>query len=140
MFTYTESTVLVAETCPACGVLFAMPQTLNKELRDTGATFYCPTGHSMSYGKGNNAKLRDELERAKRQLENSRTYGRAIADQKEAAERSNRALRGANTKLRKRVAAGVCPCCQRSFQNLARHMAGQHPNFAGEIANGGDGR
>lgn len=27
------------------------------------------------------------------------------------------------------VGAGVCPCCNRTFKNLARHMAGQHPGF-----------
>jgi hypothetical protein len=27
------------------------------------------------------------------------------------------------------VANGVCPCCNRTFQNLARHMAGKHPDY-----------
>lgn len=136
MRTYTESTVLVAETCPNCGVLFGMPATFEQNRRKTGESFYCPSGHSLSYGKGETAKLREELDRTKRQLDSSRTYARAVADQKEAAERSNRALRGSNTKLRKRVAAGVCPCCQRTFQDLARHMAGQHPDFADEAPHG----
>lgn len=130
MRTYTESTVLVANTCAACGVLFAMPKLLNDELRMNGRVFYCPGGHSLSYGQGDNAKLREELDRAKRQLDWSRTHARAVADQKDAAERSIRALRGSNTKLRKRIAAGVCPCCQRTFQDLARHMAGQHPDYS----------
>jgi hypothetical protein len=29
------------------------------------------------------------------------------------------------------VKHGVCPCCKRTFENLARHMKGQHPTFAG---------
>jgi hypothetical protein len=33
------------------------------------------------------------------------------------------------TRIKKRVAAGVCPCCNRSFKDLARHMAGQHPDY-----------
>lgn len=40
-----------------------------------------------------------------------------------------RAQKGQNTRLKNRIAAGVCPCCNRSFQNVARHMAGQHPDF-----------
>lgn len=24
----------------------------------------------------------------------------------------------------------VCPCCNRTFQNVARHIAGQHPDYA----------
>jgi hypothetical protein len=26
----------------------------------------------------------------------------------------------------------VCPCCQRSFQNLSRHMKTKHPEYPGE--------
>jgi hypothetical protein len=36
------------------------------------------------------------------------------------------------TKLKQRVANGVCPCCHRSFVNLHRHMAGQHPDYTKE--------
>jgi hypothetical protein len=32
---------------------------------------------------------------------------------------------------KERVSAGVCPCCTRTFQNLAQHMANQHPDFGG---------
>lgn len=35
-----------------------------------------------------------------------------------------------STTLR-RIAAGVCPCCRRSFTDLARHMSSQHPDYAG---------
>jgi hypothetical protein len=38
------------------------------------------------------------------------------------------------TKIKNRVGHGVCPCCTRSFQNLARHMASEHPTFAAEAA------
>ncbi|HEX9950777.1 MAG TPA: hypothetical protein VGB53_03340 [Rubricoccaceae bacterium] len=43
------------------------------------------------------------------------------------AERQKRraaAQKGAHTRTKKRIAAGVCPCCNRTFQDLARHMAG----------------
>jgi hypothetical protein len=33
----------------------------------------------------------------------------------------------AKQKLEARVHAGVCPHCHRSFKELARHMAAQHP-------------
>ena len=46
-----------------------------------------------------------------------------------AAERSNRALRGHLTRQRKRAAAGMCPCCRRTFENVARHMESQHPGY-----------
>lgn len=38
-------------------------------------------------------------------------------------------VKGAHQRTKNRVAKGVCPCCNRSFTNLAKHMAGQHPDF-----------
>ena len=32
----------------------------------------------------------------------------------------------------KRVHNGVCPCCNRSFQNLQKHMKTKHPEIAGK--------
>jgi hypothetical protein len=35
-------------------------------------------------------------------------------------------------KLTKRTAAGTCPCCQRTFSNMAEHMKHQHPQFVAD--------
>jgi uncharacterized small protein (DUF1192 family) len=61
---------------------------------------------------------------------------RAEADA-ESAKRSRNAYKGLFGRTKKRVAAGVCPCCNRTFENLARHMAGEHPGYAGKDAEGG---
>lgn len=37
--------------------------------------------------------------------------------------------KGQLTKTKKRLAGGVCPCCNRSFVSLAKHMANQHPDY-----------
>jgi hypothetical protein len=37
-----------------------------------------------------------------------------------------------NGKARKRAAAALCPCCNRSFVQLRRHLASQHPDYKGE--------
>lgn len=42
------------------------------------------------------------------------------------------AARGQVTRLKNRAAAGVCPCCNRTFHQLVRHMAAKHPDFAAE--------
>lgn len=39
------------------------------------------------------------------------------------------AARGQVTRLKRRAANGVCPCCTRTFADLKRHMANQHPDF-----------
>lgn len=41
-------------------------------------------------------------------------------------------VKGEVTKLKKRIANGVCPCCKRSFCNLAAHMKTQHPEYTKE--------
>ncbi|MFB3077027.1 MAG: hypothetical protein ACE1Y4_03380 [Lysobacterales bacterium] len=47
----------------------------------------------------------------------------------EATELSRRAHKAAATRIKNRVARGVCPCCNRSFTNLHRHMESKHPNY-----------
>ncbi len=39
------------------------------------------------------------------------------------------ALRGVVTRTKKRIANGTCPCCTRTFTNLARHIAAKHPDY-----------
>lgn len=38
-------------------------------------------------------------------------------------------MKGVATRLKNRAAHGVCPCCNRTFQQLARHMSAKHPDF-----------
>lgn len=125
-------TILDTVTCYRCGVLFAFPENLMRKLRDTGDTFWCPNGHGQIFTKTTQQKLDEALAKAKRDREFAETRIGAYRDQAEAAERSNRALKGAATKLRKRIAAGVCPCCSRTFQDLSRHITNKHPNYTQE--------
>lgn len=39
------------------------------------------------------------------------------------------AARGQVTRIKNRVGNGVCPCCNRSFGNLHRHMQTKHPGW-----------
>ena len=41
--------------------------------------------------------------------------------------KAKRLLRCAN---KNRVAASVCPCCKKTFKQLAAHMKNKHPNYA----------
>ncbi len=40
-----------------------------------------------------------------------------------------RAQKAAKTKLKNRIKHGVCPCCKRTFQNIAKHIATKHPGY-----------
>jgi len=113
-----------------CGIQLAVPSSLREEQvrrhhDDLGAiTIYCPLGHAfVPSGERKTAALERRIENLTQRLATEQ-------DAHRSTELSLRAEKGAKTKLKKRIAAGVCPCCKRSFQNLARHMSGQHPGWS----------
>lgn len=118
--------------CANCGIEFGVLASYIERRRKDGRSFHCPNGHSLSFGKSEADKLREQLEHVQRQVQLRDGQITHLRDQNDATERALRAQRGANTKLRKRVSNGVCPCCNRSFADLARHMAGKHPDYATE--------
>lgn len=131
----TPTTVLVQitpTTCCNCGVVFGIEAMHRQSLVSTGAWFYCPNGHRQHFTETEADRLRKQLEQKERQLGFARARADSVQDQYDAERRQHAATKGQLTKTRKRVAAGVCPCCHRSFTNLQRHMAGQHPDFAAE--------
>lgn len=131
-----HSGVLVVERC-WCGVQHAVPQSLvdmqNRQHRDgiRQVGIYCPLGHAwIRSGDGEAARLKLELEKRTQAVMREK----ASHDQTRAAlretESRRRAEKGAKTKLKRRAANGVCPCCNRYFANVHKHMTSQHPDFA----------
>lgn len=112
--------------CGECGVLFALTKSYIENRGQDGERWHCPNGHPWVFtGKTREQKLQAELERER----DHSAWLVAELDQKKA---SLRATKGVVTRKRKelaRVKAGVCPCCSRTFQNLARHMKSKHPEF-----------
>lgn len=130
-------TELEVVECANCHMVFGVPAMTLTRRRKDGKGFYCPNGHSNVYSKSETDKLKDELEETKRRLAREQSLrdqdqARAHTARREADHQARRAAaaRGQVTKIKNRVGAGVCPCCNRQFQNLARHMAGQHPDWA----------
>lgn len=111
------------EDCISCGVIFAIPRELRSRLRNNKQTFYCPNGHSMSYTEPEIERVRAQLEQAKRDAEWQRQRA-------ESADKRLIAAKGQMTKLQKRVNHGVCPHCQRTVSQMARHIATKHPDVA----------
>lgn len=118
--------------CAVCGMLFGLPNAYHARRRADGAPFFCPSGHSNVYRETETHRLNKALvaERAAKERAEARAAGEARL--REQAERRASAARGVITRVKNRVGRGVCPCCRRSFENLQRHMAGQHPSWAGE--------
>lgn len=127
-----KHTDLEVTDCGVCGVDFAAPARLLKSRREKGGDFYCPNGHVLVFTESEVDRLRKQAKSLEARLTSSRDQQRATRDELAAAERLRSALRGVVTRERNRVARGVCPCCSRTFLDLARHMAGQHPEYATE--------
>lgn len=115
---------MITETCIDCGVVFAMTAEFKQtRLENHSKRFYCPNGHHMVYsGKTEAEKLRDLLAAAKAQAVHA-------TDQAYAAAVEVESLRTTLLRDRHRFANGVCPCCNRSFENVRRHMENKHPDY-----------
>lgn len=134
MQTIEVKTAYVTHTCAqrGCGVSFAVEDGFDDRRREDHATFYCPNGHSLSYsGKTEAEKERERADRLQRQVEQRERDIRFEQHRLDSERRAHAATKGQLTKTKKRVANGVCPCCNRHFVDLGRHMAGQHPEFVG---------
>jgi len=128
-FKHAEQTQLEIRVCPTCGVTYALPERMVADRRAKGGSWYCPNGHSLSFIKTEAQELREKLDAEKR---NAVWWRERAADhRKEAEHQESRAngYKGALTKVKKRVGNGVCPCCNRSFVDLGRHMEAKHPAF-----------
>lgn len=117
------------ETCCSCGVDFGMPAYLRQYKQENGGSFYCPNGHSQAFQKSEVQRLKEQLETAKKDADWQRQRREQTERDRDAVQRRLSAQFGENTKLRQRVANGVCPCCHRTVGQLARHMKTKHPEY-----------
>lgn len=122
------------QSCISCFINFQVPLGFTAARRKDGEKFYCPNGHHMYYPKGESEedKLRRERDLLKQRLVQKDDMISEVVRQRQMSERQLSAARGQVTKLKKRAAGGVCPCCNRSFAALHSHMATKHPNFVAE--------
>lgn len=148
-----------AGPCCRCKSTIWIPDALYEAAqRGRGnVTFYCGYGHAQVFAEGetDEQKLRRERDNLKQQMarleqearEADRIAAEATARAKDADDRARQAEQRAAghksqaTHARKRIAAlkarvshGVCPCCNRTFGDLSRHMTTKHPKWSAEAA------
>lgn len=125
MATFTELRTFFVETCcdTGCGIDFAMPAQYKERKREDHSLFYCPNGHPQHYTGETEAQKFRRLYEAQ---ERTTVFWREDSREKE---RRLIATKGVVTRFKHRVANGVCPCCKRTFPNLAAHMKTKHPAF-----------
>lgn len=120
MTVFVDNIRFVTVLCGECGVPFAMTESFQKQKLQDRTTFYCPSGHPRVYtGKTEAQKLQEQLDRERQVREAAEQ--RALRMQGERDQ-----VAKAHKRMRTRVMNGVCPCCNRTFQNLLRHMQTEH--------------
>lgn len=113
--------------CVNCGTPFAMSLQLRNERRKDGGSFYCPNGHPQGWYNDSDAKrLQKKLDEATRTNTNLAQQVREAQQAEQRAVDEAGKLKREAKRIQRRIHAGVCPCCKRTFQNLARHMKTKH--------------
>lgn len=95
-----------------------------------GVTFcsFCGTDWTWT---GESALEAERRKTAEMERQRNHALARADAMRKEAdhQERRARSLKGKVTLVKRRIAAGKCPCCHERFPDLAAHVAAKHPGY-----------
>ena len=112
--------------CGSCGVYHAIPLVMYQSCYDEGGFWTCPNGHSRGYSEGS---IFRQLEKEKKRRMWAETNAENARKDAEQSERRRIAQKSATTRLKNRAKAGVCPCCTRTFKQLAAHMKNKHPDF-----------
>ncbi len=131
METITQTVTLTQINCGQCGGTYAINERYRQQKSDQGGGWNCPYCKcSWGYFNDNElARTKKALEQQKANTEWYRQQAETRGKDRDHAQHQVRAYRGVITKTKRRIAHGVCPCCQRTFQDLARHMKGQHPGY-----------
>lgn len=116
-------------TCGECGIAFGMPERYMRERREDGKTFYCPNGHPRVFREPEIERLKKEVAAAERKVTQYQNWYKAEQSDHQHTRNRLSATKGVVTKTKKRIANGVCPCCNRTFKQLAAHMKNQHPEY-----------
>ena len=80
---------LTPTECVQCGIPFAIPAPYQRSLTETGRSFYCPNGHNLTFGEGENKRLIQYISRKNKEIE--------------SLEKANSNRKGQITKLEKKL-------------------------------------
>ena len=122
--------------CSVCGGTYALSKRFLQCRREDSESWTCPYCRNwISYHKSETDKLRDQLEKQKNMTAYQQREKEKYLNQRDSIKRSHSSMKGVVTRQRNklaRVKKGVCPCCNRYFKNLHKHIKGQHPDWKKE--------
>jgi hypothetical protein len=121
--------------CHTCKSDIWLPRELyDAAVRSEKISFFCPYGHEGVFKKGDSEAdvLRRERDRLKQKIAEKDDAIYNLQVRLDGEYKQAKALRTAAAKAKKRSIAGTCPCCHRTFRQMALHMKNQHPEFKAE--------
>lgn len=107
-----------------CGTTFLMSSSQYNARAKDKKVWWCPNCGDTRIFPGETEE--DKLQRRLTFEKQRRTEAEREA---EYHRNSARAQKAAKTRIKNRIANGVCPCCNRTFKQLAAHMCRMHPDF-----------
>lgn len=119
--TVFHSVSVVVHECYSCGVIYGITQRMHNERLEDGGAWYCPNGHRTVFKEPKLASMQRDLNRANQQIARAE-------DERREAEKREAAAKAEVRRLKTRIGAGICPCCNRTFSQLAKHMRSKHPD------------
>ncbi len=118
---HVECEILV---CGNCGVTHAIPAAKYDAALDEGGFWFCPNGHNRGWEKSASAREAERRANERIKQDNAR-----LADEVQEARRQTEKVEAKLRRQGRRIAVGVCPCCNRTFAKLAMHMKSKHPTY-----------
>jgi hypothetical protein len=76
--------------------------------------------------------LKKEKARLEKRLQMEKNRREAAESESKHHKNVARSEKAAKTRIKNRIKHGVCPCCTRTFANLAAHMKNKHPDYVKE--------
>lgn len=108
--------------CSHCAVVYYFPKKWCSNAENGKKEWSCPNGHGQVFSDSELNRMRRERDRLKQETARLEDVAREARARAEKAEKATKLLK-------KRTSAGTCPCCARTFSNMAEHMKHQHPEF-----------
>ena len=124
---YTESVNMETYACYRCSMLFSMTADFVSRRREDHGAFYCPQGHSQIFaGDNEKEKLRRQVDAFRQDAARLEEVAERALREARMAESATRLAKREKAQMERRIHSGVCPDCNRTFANVARHMTTKH--------------
>lgn len=118
-----------------CHTIFAMTLDMKRRKLDSGERFFCPNGHGQSYSESTVDRLHKKIQELKETRKYYEDFVNRLMEERDQFKLSAKGQKAAKTRIMNRIKNGVCPCCNRSFDNLHQHMKTKHKELFKEHQN-----